>query len=435
VATSDIWRFNEQYKTGALSVEDFVTIEAHACRSRGACAVMGTASTMACMVESLGVSLPDNAAIPAADARRKVLAQLSGRRCVEIVRENLNLSRILTRQAFENAIRVNAALGGSTNFAIHLLAIAGRLGVSLSLDDMDVLSQGIPLLVNLQPSGDFFMEDFFYAGGLPVVIRELSNLLHGNCLTVNGKTLEENSRNADCYDQNVIAPFKQPFREQSGLMVLKGNLAPEGAILKPSAASPHLMQHRGRAVVFENIEDYIARVDDPELPVDENSVLVLKNSGLKGYPGMPEIGNIQLPKKLLTRGIRDVVRISDARMSGTAFGTIVLHVSPEAAAGGTLALVENGDFIELDVARRRLHLDIEEEVLARRRKYWKAPDLGHYRGYIRIFLNHVEQPHLGADLDILKGGSGTHVRREHETDLMNESLNELKPVLEDKPIE
>ncbi|HTQ66784.1 MAG TPA: IlvD/Edd family dehydratase [Puia sp.] len=412
IGTSDVWRFTEDFRLGKMNQEEFSVAEACMCRSRGHCAVMGTASSMACMVESLGLSLPENAAIPAADSRRKVLAQLSGLRIVEMVKENLRLSDILTRKAFENSIMVNAAIGGSTNFVIHLLAIAGRIGVPLALEDFDRLSASIPLIANIQPSGKYFMEDMYYAGGLPAVMKELDARLHRDCITANGKTISENYKQSDCYNREVIASTSNPFNKTSGIIVLRGNLAEEGAVLKPSAASPHLMKHRGKAVVFENIEDYKERIDDPDLEVDETSVLVLKNVGPKGYPGMPEVGNMGLPKKILEKGITDMVRISDGRMSGTGFGTVVLHVSPEAAEGQNFSLVQNGDIIELDVAARTLNIDISEKELENRRKTGKpySPTVG--RGYVNLYMLHVEQASHGADLDFLKGGSGSEVTRD-----------------------
>jgi dihydroxy-acid dehydratase len=375
---------------------------------------MGTASTMACMVESLGLTLPGAAAIPAVDSRKKVLAQLSGRRITEMVREDLRLSKILTRPAFENAIKVNAAIGGSTNFIIHLTAIAGRIGVPLELADFDRLGSGIPLLLNLMPSGKFLMEDFYYAGGLPVILSELRGMLDMGALTVNGRTHGENVEGrSECYNREVIAAYDAPLIEHSGIAVVRGNLAVDGAVIKPSAATPALMQHRGRAVVFENIEDYHRRIDDPSLEIDASSVMVLKNVGPVGYPGMPEVGNMALPKKLLGEGVTDMVRISDGRMSGTAYGTVVLHVSPESAVGGVLALVEYGDWIELDVERRRLHLDVPDAELDRRRKGWKAPVVpGTERGYVQLYHKHVLQAHEGADLDFLRGGSGSEVTRD-----------------------
>lgn len=409
---TDVWKFNDDLRAGVMSMDEYAEAEACMSRSDGNCMTMGTASTMACMVESLGLTLPGGAAIPAADARRKRLAHLAGNRIVEMVREDLRLSKILTREAFENAIMVNAAVGGSTNLIVHLLAIAGRVGIPLSLDDFDQLGSHLPLLVNLMPSGEFLMEDFYYAGGLPVVIQELKKHLHMDTITVNGKTHAENTAGAPCYNRDVIAEFDKPVQPEAGIAVLRGNLAEDGAIIKPSAASPHLMNHRGRAVVFEDIEHYHARVDDPDLDVDENSVLVLKGIGPRGYPGMPEAGNMSLPQKLLARGVRDVVRISDGRMSGTAFGTVVLHVSPESAVGGNLALVQDGDWIELDVAGRRLHLDVPEAELALRRAAWQALPPRMERGYVSMYIQHVQQAHLGVDFDFLVGSSGSLVDRE-----------------------
>ncbi len=412
IATSDTWRFNDEVTKGTLSEEDYRAIEACMCRSRGHCAVMGTASTMACMVESLGITLPGNAAIPAADSRRKVLAQLSGRRIVEMVREQLTLGKVLTREAFENAIKINAAIGGSTNFVLHLLAIAGRIEVDLSLDDFDRLGSKVPLLVNLQPSGEYFMEDFYYAGGLPAVINQMKDQIHAESITVNGKSIGENCAGAKNYSKEVIADIDAPFQTESGIVVVRGNLARSGAIIKPSAATKSLMNHRGRAVVFEDIEDYHARVHDEDLDVDESCVLVLKNVGPKGYPGMPEVGNMALPRKILEKGVTDMVRISDGRMSGTAFGTVVLHVAPESADGGILALVENGDTIVLDVENRKLHLEVNEEELAQRRARWSAPDLGYHRGYVNQYIQHVQQADLGVDLTFLRGKSGNVVTRD-----------------------
>jgi len=412
IGTSDGWRFNDEFRTGKMSQAEYLDAEAGMCRSNGHCAVMGTASTMACMVESLGLSLPGNAAIPAADSRRKLLAHMSGMRIVEMVKEDLTMSKILTRQAFENAIITNAAIGGSTNFVIHLLAIAGRIGIDLTIDDFNVMEKNIPLVLNLQPSGAHFMEDMYYAGGLPAVMKELDKLLHRDCITVNGRTIKENYENAQCYDREVIGTVEKPFNEIAGVVIVKGNLSENGAVIKPSAASPHLLTHTGKAVVFENIEHYKKRIDEPDLDVDENSILVLKNVGLKGYPGMPEVGNMGLPKKLLEKGIKDMVRISDGRMSGTGFGTVVLHVSPEAAVGGTLAVVRDGDSITLDVPNHILQLNITDEELAARKKEWKPPVHFAERGYVGLYQRHVEQPHLGADLDFLKGGSGSTVTRD-----------------------
>ncbi|MCY7360412.1 MAG: dihydroxy-acid dehydratase [Rudanella sp.] len=417
IGTSDLWRFAEDYKTGKMSQKEFVEAEACMARSQGHCAVMGTASTMAAMVESLGLALPDNATIPAADSRRKVLAHMTGIQAVELAKQDRKPSDILTREAFENAIMINAALGGSTNFIIHLMAIAGRIsGVSetlnLSLDDFDRLSAKIPLLANLQPSGEHFVEDLFYAGGLPAVIRELRGVLHNDALTVNGYSIGENCAEAQCYDRAVIATVDDPFKPESGVAVLRGNLCPNGAVLKPSAASPALMQHTGRAVVFENIDDYKARIDDPELDVDPTCVLVLKNVGPRGYPGMPEVGNMQLPAKILAQGVHDMVRISDGRMSGTGFGTVVLHVSPESAVGGNLAFVQNGDLITLDVENRRLHLHVSDEELAGRLAQFTPIDLGYNRGYVNLYVRHVMQAHEGADFDFLQGSSGSVVKRD-----------------------
>jgi dihydroxy-acid dehydratase len=412
IGTSDVWRFNDAVRSGDMSQEELTVAEACMCRSRGHCAVMGTASTMACMVESLGLTLPSNAAIPAADSRRKVLAQYSGQRIVEMVKEDLRMSKVLTRQAFENAIMVNAAIGGSTNFVIHLLAIAGRMGIELTLEDFDRLSANIPLLANLQPSGEYFMEDFYYAGGLPVVMKELHDRLHNQALAVSGKAIEHNYNTATCYDPAVIGSLKDPFKPDTGLVVLKGNLCENGAVLKPTAASPELMQHKGQAIVFENIEDYHARIDDPDLPVTKDSVLVLKNVGPVGYPGMPEVGNMSVPKKLLEQGVHDMVRVSDGRMSGTGFGTVVLHVSPESAMGGTLALVQNGDWIELDTRNRKLDLLVSDAELAERRKQWKPSHRVASRGYVHLYQQHVQQAHLGADMDFCVGGSGSEVTRD-----------------------
>jgi dihydroxy-acid dehydratase len=406
-----VWMMSEAVRGGHMTMDEFVASESCVHRSSGVCMTMGTASTMASMVEALGMSLPDNAAIPAVDARRKRLAQLSGRRIVEMVKQDLTIDKVLTREAFENAIRVNAAIGGSTNAVLHLIALAGRIGVPLSLDDWDKLGHALPCLLNLQPSGKFLMEDFYYAGGLPAVIREISHLLHDSAKTVNGKSIVENSAKAECYNREVIHSFDEPFKPEAGIAVLKGNLAPDGAVMKPSAATPALMQHRGRAVVFETIEEFHARIDDETLDIDETCVMVLKNCGPKGYPGMAEVGNMPLPPKVLRKGITDMVRISDARMSGTAYGTVVLHVSPEAAAGGPLALVQNGDMIELDVASRRLHLDVSEAELARRRAAWVSPEAPK-RGWAKLYVERVLQANQGADLDFLVGNSGSDNLRE-----------------------
>ena len=406
------WTIKAQRKTGKLSAEDLREAEACAARSQGHCNTMGTASTMATMVEALGLTLPGASAIPAVDSRKRTMAQLAGRRIVGMVNEDLTLSKILTRKAFENAIIVNAAIGGSTNFIVHLLAIAGRIGVELNLEDFDHLGSDIPLLLNLKPSGKYLMEDYFYAGGLPVIIRELKALLHHDVITVNGHSLVENCEQAECYNPDVIFTRDTPVKEKAGIAVLYGNLCEHGAVIKPSAASPHLMQHTGRAVVFESMEDYHARIDDPDLDIDENCVIVLKGVGPKGYPGMPEVGNVDLPTKLLKRGISDMVRISDGRMSGTAAGTVVLHIAPESAVGGNLALVQDGDMITLDVPGRSLHLEVDNDELARRRAEWSPPPPMADRGYVRIYLDHVDQADTGADLDVLKGGSGSIVERD-----------------------
>ena len=405
------WQMSEQVRAGEMTRAQFNAAESCMHRSTGHCMTMGTASTMASMVEALGVSLPGNAAIPAVDARRARLAQLTGRRIVEMVNEDLRLSRLLTRQAFENAIKVNAAIGGSTNAVIHLLAIAGRIGVSLTLEDWDLLGSKLPCLLNLQPAGKYLMEDFYYAGGLPAVMKEIVHLLHGGALTANGKSLAENVTDAPCWNRDVVRPLADPFKPGAGIAVLRGNLAPDGAVIKPSAASPHLLKHRGRAVVFEGIEDLHARVGDENLDIDEHCIMVLKNCGPMGYPGMAEVGNMPLPPKVLRKGITDMVRISDARMSGTAYGTVVLHVSPEAAAGGTLALAKTGDMIELDVPARKLHLDVSDVELARRRAAW-IPSPVPTRGWYKLYVDHVQQAHLGADLDVLVGGSGVVVPRD-----------------------
>lgn len=408
-----VWKLTDDLKTGKITNDEYLAAESCMSRSAGHCMTMGTASTMACMVESLGMCLSQAAATPAVDSRKKVLAQLSGRRIVEMVKEGLTISTILTRAAFENAIKVNAAIGGSTNFIIHLTAIAGRVGVDLCLDDFDRLGSKIPLLLNLMPSGKYLMEDFYYAGGLPVILKELSNELAMDVITVTGKSHAENIKDDGiCYNNEVIAGYGNPIIREGGIAVLKGNLAVNGAVIKPSAATPSLMQHTGRAVVFETIEDYHARVDEPQLDIDETCVMVLKNVGPVGYPGMPEVGNMVLPKKLLDKGITDMVRISDGRMSGTAYGTVVLHVSPESAIGGNLALVENGDLICLDVPARRIDLLVDEVELERRRLLWEKPAYHTDRGYVSMYQRHVQQADKGADLDFLVGNSGSVVTRD-----------------------
>ncbi|MGE8500780.1 L-arabinonate dehydratase [Ectopseudomonas oleovorans] len=411
-----VWQMHEAYKAGEIDLNEFLSAEAGMSRSAGTCNTMGTASTMACMAEALGTSLPHNAAIPAVDSRRYVLAHLSGMRIVDMVHEDLRLSKILTKEAFENAIRLNAAIGGSTNAVIHLKAIAGRIGVQLDLEDWTRIGKGTPTIVDLQPSGRFLMEEFYYAGGLPAVIRRLGEaglLPNPDALTANGKSIWSNCQTAPQYNDEVVRTLDNPLIADGGLCILRGNLSPRGAVIKPSAATPALMQHRGRAVVFENFDDYKARIADPDLDVDETCVLVLKNAGPKGYPGMAEVGNMGLPPKVLAKGITDMVRISDARMSGTAYGTVVLHVAPEAAAGGPLAAVRNGDFIELDCAGGRLHLDISDEELAGRLADLK-PDTSAKifdSGYARLYVDHVLQADEGCDFDFLVGCRGSDVPR------------------------
>ncbi len=409
---TDAYKFTEEMRAGNMSAAEYLEAEGSISRSEGHCMTMGTASTMACMVESLGLTLSGGAAIPAVDSRRKRTAHLVGNRIVEMVREDLRLSKVLRREAFENAIMINAAIGGSTNFIIHLLAIAGRIGVPLELEDFNRYGSEQPLLVNLMPSGKYLMEDFYYAGGLPVVIQQLKDRLHMDAITVTGKTVAENTEGAICYNDDVIAGIEKPWAERSGTTILYGNLCPDGAVIKPSAATPDLLQHRGQAVVFESIEDYYERIDDPDLDVSADSVMVLKGIGPRGFPGMPEEGKMGLPKKLLEQGVRDMVRISDGRMSGTAYGTVVLHVAPESAVGGPLALVQEGDWIELDVANRRLHLDVSEEELSRRRAAWTAPAHPQDRGYVRLYTEHVMQANTGCDLDFLVGSSGAEPARQ-----------------------
>jgi dihydroxy-acid dehydratase len=409
---TDVWRLSEQVRAGEMSPERFLAAESCMSRSKGFCNAMGTASTMAALVESMGLTLPRNGDLPAPDSRRLVLAHLTGRRIVEMVRSDLRLSRYLGEAAFANAVRVCAAIGGSTNAVVHLLAIAGRAGTRFALDDWDRLGTGVPLLVDLMPAGRFLMEDFSAAGGVPAVMRELGDLIDESAETVSGMTIGEQVAPAERYGNQVIRPASSPVRADSGIAVLRGNLAPEGAVIKPAAASPELLCHTGRAVVFTSIEDLHARIDDPALDVDEGSVLVLQGCGPRGYPGMPEVGNMPLPVKLLRRGVTDMVRISDARMSGTAFGTVVLHVSPESAAGGPLALVRDGDPITLDVPGRRLVLEVADDELARRRAAWVAPVTEHHRGYTRLYVEHVLGAERGADLDFLVGSSGAEITRE-----------------------
>ena len=386
---TDVWKFSEAVRAGQMSTDDFMAAESGMSRTPGTCMTMGSASTMACLMEAMGLALPFNATTPAVDAGRRRIAHESGRLIVQMARDELRLSKLLTRAALENAICLLGAIGGSSNAVLHLLAFAGRLGIPLTLADFDRLSSNVPLLVDLQPSGRFLMEDMHYAGGLPAVMKELAPLLHTDALTVSGRTLAENFAGAQVYNLEVIHTLAEPANKVSGIWVLKGNLCPQGAVMKPSAASPALFSHRGRAVVFESIEDLRARIEDPGLVVDEHSVLVLKGCGPRGYPGMPEVGNMPLPRKLLEKGARDMLRISDARMSGTAFGTVVLHVAPEAAAGGPLAVVRDGDEIALDGPNRRLDLLISAEE-----------------------IEHVMQADQGCDLDFLVGASGSLVERE-----------------------
>ena len=408
-----VWSMSEQVRAGTLKLADFFEAESCIHRSHGHCMTMGTASTMACMVEALGIGLPGNAAYPAVDGRRNVLARMAGRRAVEMVHEDLLLSKILTREAFENAIKTLAAIGGSTNAVIHLIAMARRIGVKLALDDFDRLASDLPCLVNLQPSGKFLMEDFCYAGGLPVVMKEIAQHLHLDAITANGQTIGQNIADAQNYNTEVIKPLIAPFKDKAGIAVLRGNLSPRGSVIKPSAATPALMVHTGRAVVFENIEDFHARIDDDNLDIDETCVMVLKNCGPKGYPGMAEVGNMPLPPKVLRKGITDMVRISDARMSGTAYGTVVLHTAPEAAAGGPLALVQNGDMIELNVPKRLLHLHVTDEELAKRRALWVAPEPAMASGYYKLYIDHVLQADEGVDMDFLVGKRGSAVPRDN----------------------
>jgi dihydroxy-acid dehydratase len=408
-----VWRWEEDLLAGRMTQEECALAEGCMSRSDGHCMTMGTASTMASAAEALGMQLPYSATWPAVDSRRFETAQRAGQVIVDLVENDLTPEKIMTREAFENAIRVNAAIGGSTNAVIHLLAIAGRLGVPLELDDFDRLARDVPTLVNLQPSGKYLMEDFCYAGGLPAVMRELGGLLHAGTLTVTGKTVGENVKDAPCWNRDVIMPFDQPFQlAGTGTAVLRGNLAPNGAVIKQSAASPHLLKHRGRALVFDSPEAYHHVAADPDLDVDEDTILVIRYCGPKGYPGMPETANVPLPAKLLKRGVRDIVRICDGRMSGTAYGTVVLHVAPEAAVGGPLALVETGDWITLDVPSRTLALDVPDDELARRRAAWTPPPNPATRGWTWLYTQHVQQADTGCDLDFLTGSSGSQVGRD-----------------------
>ncbi len=409
-----LWKFSEAVKAGEMSQDEFLEAEASMSRSSGTCNTMGTASTMASMAEALGMALSGNAVIPAVDSRRRVIAQMSGRRIVQMVKDDLKPSDIMTKEAFENAIRTNGAIGGSTNAVIHLLAVAGRVGVDVTLDDWDRCGRDVATIVNLMPSGKYLMEEFFYAGGLPVVLKCLGEAgkLHKDALTVSGATVWDEVKDVVNHNEDVILPVEKALTQQGGIAVLKGNLAPKGAVLKPSAASAHLLKHRGRAVVFEDIDDYKAKINDEALDIDETCIMVLKNCGPKGYPGMAEVGNMGLPPKVLKKGITDMVRISDARMSGTAYGTVVLHTSPEAAAGGPLAVVRDGDMIELDVEARRLHLDISEAELAERLEAWTPNIELPTSGYALMHHSHVEGADTGADLDFLKGCRGSAVGKD-----------------------
>ena len=407
-----IWKYSEKVRSGEVSEKDFMAMESCSARSQGSCMTMGTASTMACIAEALGVQLPGLAAIPAVDSRKFKMAHLTGRRIVQMVQEDLKLSKVLNRKAFENAIKVLSAIGGSTNAVVHLLAIAGRVGVNLNLDDFDKLGKEVPVVANMMPSGKYLMEEFFDAGGVPAVMQEISNLLNMDHITVTGKSVKENIAGTENFNKDVITPAAKPFQKAgSGIVVLRGSLAPDGAIMKVAAASPNLLTHKGKALVFDTIEEYLKVADDPNLPVTKDSVLVLKNAGPKGYPGFPEVGNLPMPKKMLDQGVTDMVRVSDARMSGTAYGTVVLHTSPEAAVGGPLALVQNGDEIELDVPNRKINLLVSNEELAKRKQNWKAPAARADRGWSKIYIDHVQQANLGADLDFLVGGSGDGIPR------------------------
>ena len=411
---TDVWKFSEAVRAGEMQLKDFMAAESGMSRSPGTCMTMGSASTFASVVEAMGIALPYNATIPAVDSRRRVLAHETGRTIVAMARKNVRLADIVTRDAIENAIKVIAAIGGSTNAVLHLLAVAGRLGIPLSLADFDRLTAEIPLIVDLQPSGRFLMEDLHYAGGLPAVMKEIASRLKLDAPTASGRSHRETIAEAEVFNRDVIRPLDAPVRDSAGIWVLRGNLCPQGAIVKPSAASENLYRHQGRAVAFESIEDFKARIDDPDLAIDENSILVLKGCGPKGYPGMPEVGNMPLPQKLLARGVRDMVRISDARMSGTAFGTVILHVAPEAEAGGPLAIVETGDEILFDGPARKLELLVPEKEIEARLAKWRSsrPAPKYTRGYYKLYVDHVLQADQGCDLDFLLGASGAEVDRE-----------------------
>ena len=411
-SATDMWRMSEEVRAGTMSAEEFVATESSMTRSAGHCNPMGTASTMASMAEALGMTLPQSASIPAPDTRRKQLAHLTGRRIVQMVNEDLRPSKVMTRHAFENAVKVLSAIGGSTNAVIHLLAIAGRVGVPLTLDDIDRIGSRLPLLVDIMPAGNRLMEDFFEAGGIPALMAELSSILEGDALAVTGRPIRESWQGRTTSDPTMIRSLNEPITAEAGIAVLRGNLCPQGAVVKPSAASPELLVHTGPALVFDSIEDFKARVDDPMLDVTAETVLVLRGCGPRGYPGMPEVGNMPLPEKMLKAGVRDMVRISDARMSGTAFGTTVLHIAPESTLGGPLALVKTGDRITLDVPSRTLTLHVSDEELELRRKKWRAPEPVATRGWSRLYIDHVMQADTGCDLDFLVGSSGSQVTRE-----------------------
>ncbi|QIL91261.1 dihydroxy-acid dehydratase [Microbulbifer sp. SH-1] len=411
---TDVWKFSEAVRAGEMSQEDFIAAESSMSRSRGVCMTMGTASTVSNLVEAMGLCLPYNGSIPAVDARRQAMAHMSGREIVRLVHDGVRMKDIVTRDSLINAIKVNAAVGGSTNTVMHLLALAGRLEIDLQLEDFDRYSRDLPLIVDLMPSGRFLMEDYHYAGGLPAVMKKVRGYLNLTVNTVSGISLGEQIENAECYNHEVIRDIDNPVKANSGIWVLRGNLCPQGAIIKPNAASPELLNHTGRAVVFESIEDYHARKDLPDLDIDEHCIMVLKGCGPKGYPGMPEVGNMALPKKLLEKGVKDMLRISDARMSGTAFGSVILHVAPEASAGGPLAVVQNGDLIEFNGEARSLNLKISEEELRSRLDNWQGnkPLSTYQRGYAKLYVDTVLQADRGADLEFLVGGSGDDVSRE-----------------------
>lgn len=411
-ACTDCRRYSTEYQAGTIDAATYKEVEKNLVRSPGHCMVMGTASTMNSLMEALGIALPQNGAIPAVDSRRLHLAERAGRQIVKLVEDNIKLSQILTKEAFDNAITLLHALGGSTNAIVHLPAIAGRMGIDLPLSRFDELSRTTPVLTNLKPVGQYQMEDLYYAGGIPAVMKELLPLLHGDTLTVTGKTLAENVASAEIVNPDVIRTLAEPLKPEGGLSILTGNLAPDGAVIKHAAASPDLIQHRGRAIVFKDMDDLRARINDPDLDVTKDHVLVLQSVGPVGGPGMPEVGNMPIPQKLLEQGIRDMVRISDGRMSGTSYGTIVLHVSPESAVGGTLALVQEGDEIELDVENRRLHLHVSDEELAKRRAAWQAPQPAFQRGYGQMFTQHVNQAQLGCDFDFLRGNDPVKVTKQ-----------------------